>query len=50
MQLFIDNIHMLTMRPAKWNKTSRLPVIDDIVLFTLTDCGYDKTSHEMRKP
>ena len=42
MQLFIDNIHMLTMRPAKWNKTSRLPVIDDIVLFTLTDCGYDK--------
>lgn len=42
MQLFIDNIHMLTMRPAKWCKTSRLPVIDDIVLFTLTDCGYDK--------
>ena len=43
-QLFIDNIHMFTLRPNKWNTNSRLPKIDDVVLFTLNDSGYDKAS------
>ena len=35
---------MFTLRPNKWNTNSRLPKIDDVVLFTLNDSGYDKAS------
>ena len=41
-QLYIDNVHQLLIRPSKWEKTGRLPQIDDIVLFTFTDSGYSK--------
>ena len=47
-QLFIDNIHMFTLKPDKWNSNGRLPVIDDVVLFTLNDSGYDKSSVEWK--
>ena len=41
-QLYIDNVHQLLVRPSKWEKTGRLPQINDIVLFTFTDSGYSK--------
>ena len=41
-QIFIDNIHLLNLKPLKWDKSSRLPIKDDIVLFTWTDSGYSK--------
>ena len=39
-KIFIDNIHMLDLRPNKWLKNSRLPVLDDIVLFVFLDSEY----------
>ena len=41
-QLFIDNIHNLAMRPNKWAVNSRMPIVEDIVLFVFTDAGYSK--------
>ena len=41
-QLYIDSIHQLLIRPHKWEKTGRLPQVDDIILFTFTDSGYSK--------
>jgi len=43
-QGFIDNIHLLDLRPKKWLKSSRFPVINDIVLFVFNDGGYSKES------
>ena len=40
--MYIDNVHQLLVRPSKWEKTGRLPQINDIVLFTFTDSGYSK--------
>ena len=40
--LFIENIHMLTMKANKWNKTDKLPAVGDVVLFTMTDGGVGK--------
>ena len=36
-KIFIENIHMLDLWPNKWLKNSRLPVLDDIVLFVFLD-------------
>ncbi len=41
-QIFIENIHLLDLRPNKWLKSGRLPTIDDIVLFVYNDSGYTK--------
>ena len=41
-QIFIDNIHLLHLRPNKWLKSSRSPIIDDVVLFVYNDSGYSK--------
>ena len=41
-QLYIDNIRQLLIRPRKWEKSGRLPQINDIILFTFTDSGYSK--------
>ena len=41
-RIFIENIHMLDLRPNKWLKNSRLPVIDNIVLFVFNDSEYGK--------
>lgn len=41
-QLFIDQVHLLALKPNKWQTTSRLPVIDDIVLFVQLDGSYSK--------
>ena len=30
------------MRPNKWTVNSRLPIVEDIVLFMYTDAGYSK--------
>ena len=43
-QLFIDNIHNLSVKPPKWSVNSRKPVHNDIVLFTFNDSGYSKGS------
>ena len=40
--MYIDYVHQLLIRPSKWEKTGRLPQINDIVLFTSTDSGYSK--------
>ena len=36
-KIFIENIHMLDLWPNKWLKNSRLPVLDDIVVFVFLD-------------
>ena len=43
-QMFIDNIDLLMLKPAKWEKTGKLPVLGDIVVFTFNDSGYSKSS------
>ena len=40
--LYIDSIYQLIIRPSKWEKTGRLPQINDRVLFTFTNSGYSK--------
>ena len=39
---------MLDLRPNKWLKTSKRPVVDDVVLFTFKDAGYSKDSIDWR--
>ena len=39
---------MLDLRPNKWLKTSKRPVVDDVVLFTFKDAGYSKESIDWR--
>ena len=41
-QIFLDNIHLLALKPNKWNSNSRKPKENDIVLFVLSDAGYTK--------
>ena len=40
-QTVLENINMLDLRPNKWLKNSRLPVINNVVLFVFNDseCG-----------
>ena len=47
-RIFIENIHMLDLRPNKWLKNKRLPVIDDIVLFVFNDSEYGKGGMDWR--
>ena len=47
-KIFIDNLHLLDLRPNKWLKNSRLPVLDDIVLFVFLDSEYGKGGSEWR--
>ena len=39
---------MLDLRPNKWLKNSRLPVLDDIVLFVFNDSNYGKGGMDWR--
>ena len=39
---------MLDLQPNKWLKTSKKPVVDDVVLFTFKDAGYSKESIDWR--
>jgi len=41
-QGFIDNIHLLNLKPDKWLVTSRMPVINDVVLFVFNDSSCSK--------
>jgi hypothetical protein len=41
-QLYIDNIHLLAMKPNKWHTNSQMPKHDDIVIFVQSDAGYRK--------
>ena len=41
-QIFIENIHMLDLRLNKWLRNSKLPVLEDIVLFLFNDSEYGK--------
>ena len=45
---FIENIHMLDLRPNKWLKNNRLPVLDDIVLFVFNASEYGKGGMDWR--
>ena len=46
--IFLENIHMLDFRPNKWLKNSRLPVLEDIVLFVFNDSEYGKAGMDWR--
>ena len=46
-KIFINNIHLLDLRPNKWLKNGRLPVLDDIVLFVFLDSEYGKGGSEV---
>jgi len=43
-QGFIDNLHFLSLRPNKWLKSGRTPVINDIVCFVFNDSSCSKES------
>ena len=43
-QTFIDNVYLLNLHPNKWLKSSRLPVVNDIVLFVFNDSSCAKES------
>ena len=43
-QSFIDNVHLLNLRPNKWLKSSRLPNVNDVVIFVFNDSNYTKES------
>ena len=47
-RIFIDNTHMLDLRPNKWLKNSRLPVLNYIVLFVFNDSEYGKGGMDWR--
>ena len=47
-QLFIDNIHLLTLRPNKWVQSDNPPKSGDVVLFVHNDSGYSKQSISWR--
>ena len=36
-QLFMDQIHLIALKPDKWSTSTQPPSIEDIVLFVLTD-------------
>ena len=42
--MFMDNLHLMNLRPNKWLKSSRLPVTNDIVVFVFNDSNYAKES------
>ena len=46
--IFLENIHMLDLRPNKWLKISRLPILEDIVLFVFNDSEYGKGDMDWR--
>ena len=46
--IFIENIHMLDLRPNKGSKNSRIPVLEDIVLFVFNDSEYGKGGMDWR--
>lgn len=39
--IFMDNIHMLTFKPNKWNKSTDLPNIENVGLFVFDDSKSD---------
>jgi len=43
-QTFMDNVHLLNLRPNKWLRSSRSPIINDIVLFVFNDGNLTKES------
>ena len=45
-KIFINNIHLLDLRPNKWLKNGRLPVLDNIVLFVFLESEYGKGGSE----
>jgi len=47
-QSFIENVHLLSLRPNKWLKSSRLPKIDDLVIFLYSDSNHAKESTNWR--
>ena len=46
--IFLENIHMLDLRPNKWLKNRRLPILDNIVLFIFNDSEYGKAGMDWR--
>ena len=43
-QSFMENVHLLNLRPNKWLKSSRLPNIDDLAIFLFNDSNHAKES------
>ena len=47
-QSFIENVHLLSLRPNKWLKSSRLPLVNDLVVFVYNDSNHAKDSINWR--
>ena len=43
-QTFVQNVHNLNLCPNKWLRSSRLPIMSDLVLFVLNDGNLSKDS------
>ena len=41
-QVFMDNIHEFIINPNKFDRSTVLPLVEDVVLFLYTDSGYGK--------
>ena len=47
-QLFIDEIQDLNLRPPKWCRSSRLPVVGDTLIFIMNDSSYRKVDRQWK--
>lgn len=47
-KLFMDQIHLLSLKPSKWETSGRQPQMGDIVLFVFTDSGYSKADKKWK--
>jgi len=47
-QSFMQNVHLLNLRPNKWLKSSRLPLVNDLVVFVYNDSNHAKDSINWR--
>ena len=41
--IFMNNINEFMVKPDKFHQSSKLPIMGDVVLFTLSDSGYGKS-------
>ena len=41
--IFMDNIHEFMVKPDKFHRSTKLPILGDIVLFTSFDSDYGKS-------
>ena len=47
-QLFMDRLHLFTIKPEKWLENTRPVQLQDIVIFVLSDSGQGKRKYEWK--